>query len=127
MAKKRILIVDDELMLLYSLRRMLDDLYDVTIASGGKKAIDNINNQKTPFDLIICDVSMPDINGVNLYLYIAKHHPGLEKHIIFMTGGPMSVYLDEFFITHTTVCLAKPFEYGQLREIVQNCIELKHA
>ncbi len=127
MAKKHILIVDDELMLLYSLRRMLDDIYDVTIASGGKKAIDIINEKKISFDLIICDVSMPDINGVNFYLYIEQHHPGLEKHIIFMTGGPMSVYLDDFFVTHKTICLAKPFEYNQLREIVQNNIDSNQA
>ena len=61
MAKKQILLVDDELMLLYSLRRMLEDLYDVTIATGGRKAIDLINKQDKHFDLIICDVSMPDI------------------------------------------------------------------
>jgi DNA-binding NtrC family response regulator len=123
MTKKRILIVDDELMLLYSLRRMLNDLYDVTIAAGGTKAIEVLNTEQTPFDLIICDVSMPDINGVNFYLYVAKHHPGLEKHIIFMTGGPQSVYLDEFFVTAKTLCLAKPFEYDQLRQIVKDFLE----
>jgi two-component system cell cycle sensor histidine kinase/response regulator CckA len=123
MAKKQILIVDDELFLLYSLRRMLEDLYDVTIASGGKKAIDVINKQSIPFDLIICDVSMPDLNGVNFYLYIAEHHPGLEKRIIFMTGGPLSVYLDDFFVKNKTLCLAKPFEYDQLRQIVKDFLE----
>jgi len=123
MTKKQILIVDDELMLLYSLRRMLEDLYDITIASGGQKAIDIINKQKKHFDLIICDVSMPDINGVNLYLYIAKHHPGLEKRIIFMTGGPMSAYLDEFFVSNKALCLAKPFEYDNLRQVINDSIE----
>jgi len=119
MAKQRILMVDDELLLLYSLRRMLEDLYDVTIASGGRKAIDIINEQAKPFNLIICDVSMPDINGVNLYLYIAKHHPGLEKRIIFMTGGPNSVYLDDFFTSKKNLCLLKPFEYDELRKVIK--------
>lgn len=121
--KKRILIVDDELLLLYSLKRMLDDIYDVTIANGGKKAIDIINQQKENFDLIISDVSMPEINGVNLYLYVAQHHPGLEKHIIFMTGGPLSTYLDDFFMTNKALCLSKPFEYEQLRKIVRDCLD----
>lgn len=123
MAKKRILIVDDELLLLYSLRRMLEDLYDVTIALGGKKAIDLINKQNPPFDLIICDVSMPDINGVNLYLYVAQHHPGIEKRIIFMTGGPMSVYLDDFFVSNKTLCLAKPFEADKLQKIIKDFLD----
>ena len=123
MDKKRILLVDDELLLLYSLRRMLDDLYDVTIALGGKKAIDIINKEAVPFDLILSDVSMPDINGVNLYLYIAEHHPGLEKKIIFMTGGPMSDYLDDFFVKNKTVCLRKPFEYESLRQVIKDFVE----
>lgn len=123
MTKQRILIVDDELMLLYSLRRMLEDLYDVTIASGGRKAIDLIKEGKTPFDLIICDVSMPDINGVNLYLYIAEHNPELKGHVVFMTGGPSSAYLDDFFEKNKLLCLAKPFEYDQLRQVVKDLID----
>ena len=122
MSKKQILLVDDELMLLYSMRRMLEDVYDVTIASGGKKAIDLINKKTDQFDLIICDVSMPDINGVNFYLYIVKHHPGLEKRVIFMTGGPMSDYLDEFLVSNKTICLSKPFEYDKLRDVIKNLI-----
>jgi CheY-like chemotaxis protein len=128
MTKKRILIVDDELMLLYSLRRMLEDLYDVTIASGGRKAIDLINKQETPFDLIICDVSMPDINGVNLYIYLAEHHPTIKDHIVFMTGGSSSAYLDDFFETNKLLCLLKPFEYEQLRQTVKDLLDptIKH-
>lgn len=127
MAKKRILIVDDELMILYSLQHILQNSYDVTLAQGGKKAIDYINKSKTKFDLIISDVSMPDVNGVNLYLYIQKHHPGLEKRVIFMTGGPTSVYLDDFFVNTKAVCLVKPFEFDALRKIINECIEKNEA
>jgi two-component system NtrC family sensor kinase len=123
MTQKRILIVDDELMLLYSLRRMLDDVYDVTIAHGGKAAIDLLNKPDNKYDLIISDVSMPDINGVNLYLYIAKHHPELEKKVIFMTGGTMSAYLDEFLVTNKAICLTKPFEAESLRQTIKDCID----
>lgn len=122
MAKKRILIVDDELMILYSLQHILQNTYDVVLAQGGKKAIDLINQSKHPYDLIISDVSMPDVNGVNLYLYIQKHHPGLEKRVIFMTGGPTSVYLDDFFVNTKAVCLVKPFEFESLRKVINDCI-----
>jgi len=122
MTQKRILIVDDELMLLYSLRRMLDDVYDITIAHGGQKAIDIINKQESQFDLIISDVSMPDVNGVNLFLYIAKHHPGLEQRVIFMTGGPMSAYLDEFFLTNKAMCLLKPFDSEKLLQVIKELV-----
>ncbi|MES2216953.1 MAG: response regulator [Pseudomonadota bacterium] len=127
MVKKQILLVDDELMLLYSLKRMLDDLYDITIAAGGRKAIDLINDKNNHYDLIICDVSMPDVNGVNLYLYIAKHHPELQKKIIFMTGGPSSVYLDDFFMSIDNIRLSKPFEYEDLRQTIKDYLEANPA
>lgn len=127
MTKKRILLVDDELMLLFSMRRMLEDLCDVTIASGGRKAIDLINKGDKHFDLIICDISMPDINGVNFFLYIAKHHPGLEKRIIFMTGGPMSAYLDDFFADNKNLCLSKPFDYDKLRQTIKDFLDLNQT
>ena len=123
MTKKRILLVDDELMILYTLQHILKDVYDVTLAHSGQKAIDLINKQQHPYDLIISDVSMPDVNGVNLYLYIQKHHPGLEKRVIFMTGGPTSVYLDDFFVNTKAVCLVKPFEFDALRKVIKDCIE----
>ena len=125
MLKKQILVVDDELMLLYSLRRMLQEEYEVTIALGGKKALEFINNKNNHYDLIICDVSMPDINGVNLYLYVAEHHKGLERRIIFMTGGPTSIYLDDFFIKIPNLRLSKPFEAKQLLEDIKSVLETK--
>ncbi|MDR3478723.1 MAG: response regulator [Gammaproteobacteria bacterium] len=118
--KKKILIIDDELMLLLSMQRMLEDLYDITIANGGQAAIDIINKGDKKFDLIICDISMPDVNGANFYLYILKKYPGLEKRIIFMTGGPLGSYLDEFF---TGSRLLKPFEYDELRKAIQDFLE----
>ena len=127
MTKKQILIVDDELIILYSLRRMLSDTYDVTIAHGGVKAIELINGPNNQYDLIISDVSMPDVNGVNLYLYVEQHHPGLEKRIIFMTGGPMSAYLDDFFASKHAICLLKPFEAGKLLQAINDFIEVKQT
>lgn len=120
MDKKKILIIDDELMLLLSMQRMLEDLYDVTIANGGQKAIDIINKGDVTFDLIICDISMPDVNGANFYLYILKKYPGMEKRIIFMTGGPLGSYLDEFFSGSR---LLKPFEYDELRTTVKDFLD----
>ena len=123
MTKKQILIVDDELLLLLSMQRMLEDVYDVTIANGGQEAIDIINKNNGAFDLIICDISMPDINGPSLYLYIVKNYPKLEKRLIFMTGGPLSVYLDEFFISNKSICISKPFEYDKLRQLIKDLLD----
>lgn len=120
MSKKQILIVDDEILLLKSLKHMLEDLYDVTIATGGHRALDLINEKDRYFDLIIVDVLMPDINGVNLYLEIAKQHPGLEKKIIFITGSHAGIYHNDFFRTIDNMQLEKPFDYEDLRQLIKD-------
>ena len=123
MPKPNILLVDDELMLLLGMQRMLEDLYDISLANGGQEAIEILNKSDKIFDLIICDISMPDINGANLYLYIINKYPEMANKIIFMTGGRYSNYLDEFFTDSKKICLLKPFEYEALRKAIKNVLD----
>ena len=127
MPKKQIIIIDDELMLLLSMQRMLEDEFDITIANGGQKALDTLSKREKWFDLIICDLNMPDINGQNLYLDIAKKYPGLEKRIVFMTGGSITSELEKFFVSNKCLCLPKPFEYSKLLQAINDSLESNHT
>jgi CheY-like chemotaxis protein len=102
-SRKKILIVDDELMLLLSMQRLLGNLYDITIAAGAKEAIKIVDKQDTHFDLIIIDIYMPDINGVDLYHHIIKKNPSLKNNIIFMTGGNLTTEIKEFLTNNKNV------------------------
>jgi CheY-like chemotaxis protein len=122
--QKKILVVDDELMLLMTMQRMLENLYDVTTAVGGREAIKIIDKQEKPlFDLIICDIYMPDMNGVNLYLHIIKNHPYLQNRIIFMTGGALTTEIEEFLQSNKNMCLSKPFEYSKFLQAIKDSID----
>jgi two-component system response regulator CiaR len=118
MDKKRILLIDDELMLLLSMQRMLDSEYQVDIAVGGKQALAAIDNNI--YDLIICDINMPDVNGVDVYLYINKNHPVMEDRIIFMTGAILSDEITEFLTRNNNKCLPKPFESQKLLTTIKD-------
>jgi CheY-like chemotaxis protein len=114
MSKKKILLVDDELMLLLSMQRMLEDFYDITIAVGGDQALNILNQQHGIF--------MPDIDGVKLHHEVMKNYPELAKHMIFMTGANMTPEIESFIATTHNIYIAKPFEYNQLLQTIKDLL-----
>ncbi|MBN1654221.1 MAG: response regulator [Deltaproteobacteria bacterium] len=116
----RILIVDDEPGVARSLRRALRD-HDVTISLSGREAIEQLKTDP-PFDLIFCDLMMPDISGMDLYGTAAQRTPGLEKRMIFMTGGAFTQQARNFLESIPNKWLEKPFEIRQVQELVKKRI-----
>ena len=52
---------------------------------------------------------MPGIDGREVHRRLAASHPGLERHLIFITGGTVRSELDHFLATAGNRCLMKPF------------------
>jgi DNA-binding NtrC family response regulator len=82
--KKKILIVDDDPVTIKLLHKTLNDIEDLDVytAKDGKKAIDLLN--KKNIDLLISDLHMPGINGLQLLHHVSKHFPGIR--VIILTG-----------------------------------------
>lgn len=120
MTKKRILIVDDEDGIQIVMKKMLDDQYTIFTASDGAAALDLIKQEKSQFDLILCDLSMPKMNGAALYLAIVKQYKELEDRFIFMTGGPFGGFIEEFGITKKMPCMNKPFSKDELNKVIND-------
>jgi two-component system cell cycle sensor histidine kinase/response regulator CckA len=119
MMTKQILIVDDDVLFLKTTKLILEPKYAVTTVNGGQQALDLINQDNISFDLIICDLSMPEINGAQLYLNIIKKGTGLEDRFIFMTTGPYCGYINEFSINKKNPCIQKPFTREDLHSIIE--------
>ncbi|MBL8933292.1 MAG: response regulator [Archangium sp.] len=78
-----VLIVDDELLLLRSLRRTLVRAgHHVTLATNGRDALEALAH--ADFDVVLSDVRMPEMDGVELARRLARLHPTLP--ILFMSG-----------------------------------------
>lgn len=119
MCKSRILIVDDDELILAGLRLSFDLLLPgcpVNTVSDAVAALSELRQQ--PFDLILTDYDMPKMNG--LALALAAHQISPSTRIVLMTGGYShdeiqtragSVTLDGF--------LTKPFPLRQLVEILR--------
>ena len=84
----RILLVDDEPLLLKSYARYLGGScgHEVLCAAGGGEALARLESGDA-VDLILCDVSMSDIDGLDVHRAVCDHHPELKDRFVFLTGG----------------------------------------
>jgi PAS domain S-box-containing protein len=111
--RKKLLVIDDEPTLLRVMKQILSTEHDITV-SDGRAALSLLAQHGNDFDGLITDVNMPDVNGIDLYRYVLKQYPGLEKRIIFVTGGDYTSSATEFLSTIKNPCLEKPFTPAEL-------------
>jgi two-component system cell cycle sensor histidine kinase/response regulator CckA len=104
--------VDDEPRLAVTLKMLLRD-HDVEVADGGRRALERIDRDRA-FDVLLCDLMMVDVDGVDVYERVRASAPGLEQRIIFMTGGAFTSRASEFLASIPNVCLEKPFPVEEL-------------
>ena len=113
----RILVVDDEPIVGAAIRRTLNPEHDVTVAKSGREALELIS--KADFDLILSDVLMPEISGIDLYELLKESSPAILEKMVFITGGAFTSMARDFLETVPNVTLEKPFEPEVLRAFVR--------
>jgi PAS domain S-box-containing protein len=114
----RILIVDDEPAILRALTRVLTG-YQVTRALSGREAVTHIE-QSGPFDVVFCDVMMPELSGIDVYEYARRVCPGQERRIVFITGGAFTEHAAAFIEKTDNPKLGKPFDAGEVRALIKS-------
>lgn len=111
----RILVVDDEALICEGVRRALSG-HDVEVAPSGRDAIRMC--QDGDFDLVLCDVMMPDVSGVDVYTRIRGSRPEYEARFVFMTGGAFTPKARKFLESVSNEQIIKPFSLRELRSLV---------
>jgi two-component system cell cycle sensor histidine kinase/response regulator CckA len=114
--RPRVLVVDDELPIANTMRELLGLEHDVVVATGGREALAVVRSG-ADFDVIFCDLMMPGMSGVDLYEQLALSRPGLERKIVFMTGGAFTARAAEFLASVDNRRIEKPFSLGLLERI----------
>jgi signal transduction histidine kinase/ActR/RegA family two-component response regulator len=101
----RILIIDDEPLVARSLARMLRG-HDIVIAGDGEAALWECLARD--FDLVLCDVMMPRMDGPAFYQALREHRPAFATRIVFMTGGAFTAATRAFLDGVPNVHVEKP-------------------
>jgi CheY-like chemotaxis protein len=112
-----VLVIDDEPLIGNVIRRILHD-HEVTVVQRGKDALARIALGGR-FDLILCDLMMPEMTGMELHAEIARAYPALTDRMIFLTGGVFSPTAKSFLDRVPNERLEKPFDPDNLKTLVQ--------
>ncbi|MBI4562242.1 MAG: response regulator, partial [Candidatus Rokubacteria bacterium] len=119
---RAILVVDDELEVAEVLADMLAaDGHQVETAANGALGLEKLGSR--PYDLILCDIKMPELDGPGLYREVAGRHPGLSQRFIFLTGDTLSAETREFLRETGASCLSKPFAPGEVHRLTQQVLQ----
>lgn len=124
MGQGRILVVDDEEHVRKTVRMVLTRAgYDVVEAEDGEKGIQAIKSDDNPLmvDMILCDVRMPKINGVEAITYFRSQFPSVP--VVVMTGHPDVKSATAFMKQGVVDYLVKPVEKDKLVAVVQEAIK----
>lgn len=119
---KKVLIVDDEEDMIWSLQKNLnnDNLQvEISIASSGEEAIALLEQREV--DLVVTDIKMPGMSGIELLLEIKKRFP--DTGVIVMTAFPSPERKSEAMEHGSLHYLEKPFDINELREIIGKALE----
>jgi PAS domain S-box-containing protein len=118
--KGRVLVVDDDAALGSALRRVLRD-QEVTVAASGRAALDLLLSGAS-FDVILCDVMMPEMTGAELHAKLTEKRPGVCGRMVFMTAGPFTPSARDFLDRVPNRRLEKPCDTQELRAIVHGML-----
>lgn len=116
--RAQVLLIDDDAALTRSLRRALSSRCDVTIAANGKEGLERLLAPGDGYDLVLCDLSMPVMNGRQMYEQILKQAPHLAPGIVFITGGALSHDTEQFINALPNTKLFKPFSPRALLDLL---------
>lgn len=116
--RARVLVVDDELLVAESLRMVLSDEFTVTALTNPVHALAGVSAGES-FDVILCDVMMPIMNGVELRNRIEGVAPDQAARIVFVTGGIVNPEVRELLESVPNAWLEKPLDIEGLRELIR--------
>jgi signal transduction histidine kinase len=117
-APARVLVVDDEPAIGTTLAELLAPDHEVVAVQTAREALAHLRDDDH-FDVIFCDVFMPHMSGIDLYHCLRVELPGLERRIVFMSGGVFTSSMAAFLASVDNRRIEKPFSLGLIERIVR--------
>lgn len=115
-SRTSLLVVDDDPTVLRALTRLLERSYDVVALSSAHEVLRRVGAGER-WDVILSDVMMPDMTGLELATRIAETHPVLARRIVLMTGGTCDERVRVSLETSACPIVHKPIELPLLRQV----------
>jgi CheY-like chemotaxis protein len=114
----RVLVVDDEVAVGRTIQRLLGDRHEVVALASGAEAVELLLGG-ADFDVILCDMSMPEVTGIDVYVRSTEARSELASRFVFMTGGSFAASTRDFLERSPNEKIDKPFDLAVLRAVVR--------
>ncbi len=105
----RVLVIDDEQVICRTVTRILSRAHDVVAVTSAERALALIRDGET-YDVILCDLMMPNMTGMDLHAALTELHPEMAAKVIFLTGGAFTKRAIDFLHDTENLQVDKPFD-----------------
>jgi len=122
--KPCVLIVDDEPVMCDLTAALLGDEYEVATFTDARAALASMLDGS--FDVILCDLMMPGLSGMDLYERLEDERPDLAQRVVFITGGAFTERARAFLAKTRRPQVRKPFRREELTDVIESQLSLKH-
>ncbi|MDQ1406607.1 MAG: hypothetical protein QOG55_2236 [Acidobacteriaceae bacterium] len=117
----RILVVEDEPTVARLIADVLEDEgFHVDVQLDGRDALQQADHET--YDLVICDMKMPGLDGQHFYQALVEAGNPLSKHFLFVTGDVVAQHTQQFLERHQLPHVAKPFRMEELKDCVRGLL-----
>jgi PAS domain S-box-containing protein len=117
MARHSVLVIDDDPLVGEAIARALSEDNDVEVVTDAQQGLARLASAKH-YDVILCDLMMPVMTGMDLYAEIVRTMPKLAGRLVFMTGGAFTPRARAFLQSVVNPCLEKPLDTSKLRSMI---------
>ena len=121
----RVLVIDDDAMMVTTIRRTLA-AHEVVAFTEAQRGLDEIARGER-FDVILCDLMMPTITGMDVYDTIRRIAPEQLDALVFVTGGAFMPHARTFVETVANTTLEKPFDPQALVALVDKLVSRRRG
>jgi PAS domain S-box-containing protein len=118
----RILVIDDQAAVAKALKRLIGGTHDVHVFTDAREALRQVQNGER-YDIILTDLMMPEMSGMDLYRELARSHPEQAARMAFITGDAFTPEARAFLEQFPTRHLEKPFDQRAIRELIQAMLQ----
>ncbi|MDF1565894.1 MAG: ATP-binding protein [Deltaproteobacteria bacterium] len=117
--KARVLIIDDDVDFARAMTRLLAESCEVSVAVNGVEGLERLLAPEAHYDVVLCDLMMPVMNGMQMYRRLNEVAPDLAAKLVFVTGGATTEESGDFMASIPNVQLQKPFSMGRLLALIE--------
>ena len=117
----RVLVVDDEPTIGHAIGRVLGTEHEVTCVTSARDALHRCAAGER-FDVVLCDLMMPDLNGMDLHAAVLDLDAAQAERFVFLTGGAFTDRAASFLERSTNPCVEKPYDSKSLKALVRDLV-----